>query len=515
MKDLSRAGKYAIYLRKSRADLEAEARGEGETLARHRRALNDLAARRGYNVVRTYEEIVSADTIAGRPQVQALLAAVEAGEYTGVLVNDADRLARGDGIDQGVMKQAFYSSGTLIITPFKTFDPSDPSDEDYFDFSMFMARFEYRKIKQRMQTGRARSAAEGNYLGTRVPFGYLRVKRADRAGYTLVPDPESADVVRMMYHWYAGGDSANAIAIKLNDMGVRTSLGYTWIPSTVRHTLQNPAYIGTSSWAKRVKRIRSVGGVRTETREVNPDPIIVEGAHEPLVDRETWDTVQRIFASHERRPKNTASPLVNPMAGLIRCALCGKSMQMSIDHPGVSKPIIKCTTRGCPTTSIRAEILELAILDALRGWIGEYSAPQPDRADSVSANPELVVAARQIDTLNGQLSRLHDFLEQGIYSPAEFVQRRDDIKARIAAAQSQLDQVAKSPTQAEIITSNLPKIKNILEAYDITPDAQARNAMLSSVIDRIIYHKTKRCTRADNPAEHLYIEIFARYIDHH
>lgn len=56
---------YAIYLRKSRADVEAEARGEGETLARHRSALRALAERRGLNVVREYAELVT-DTRRGR-----------------------------------------------------------------------------------------------------------------------------------------------------------------------------------------------------------------------------------------------------------------------------------------------------------------------------------------------------------------------------------------------------------------------------------------------------------------
>ena len=185
-----KGGNYAMYLRKSRADVEAEARGEGETLSRHRIALTQLAERRGLNVVKIYQEIGSADTIAARPQMQQLLADVEAGKYTGVIVNDADRLARGDGIDQGIVKQAFYSTGTLIVTPIKTFDPADDSDEDYFDFSLFMARFEYRKIKQRMQTGRARSAAEGNYLGTRVTYGFNKVRRTDRKGWTLEPDPD-------------------------------------------------------------------------------------------------------------------------------------------------------------------------------------------------------------------------------------------------------------------------------------------------------------------------------------
>ena len=57
---------YAIYLRKSRADTEAEKLGEGETLARHRKILTELAARKGLYVERIYEEIVSGETIAAR-----------------------------------------------------------------------------------------------------------------------------------------------------------------------------------------------------------------------------------------------------------------------------------------------------------------------------------------------------------------------------------------------------------------------------------------------------------------
>lgn len=87
---------YAIYLRKSRADLDAEARGEGETLSKHRAALTEYARRRGLFIAREYAEIISGDSIAARPQMQALLADVKAGMYSGVIVNDVDRLGRGD-----------------------------------------------------------------------------------------------------------------------------------------------------------------------------------------------------------------------------------------------------------------------------------------------------------------------------------------------------------------------------------------------------------------------------------
>ena len=144
---------YALYLRKSRADIDAEARGEGETLAKHRAALNEYARRRGMLIVREYAEIVSGDSIAARPQMQALLADVKAGMYAGVIVNDVDRLGRGDSIDQEIIKLTFAASHTLIITPTKDIDFANNTDEDLYDFKAFFARTEYKMISSRMAQG--------------------------------------------------------------------------------------------------------------------------------------------------------------------------------------------------------------------------------------------------------------------------------------------------------------------------------------------------------------------------
>ena len=61
---------YLIYLRKSRADVEAEQRGEGETRARHERALAELAERLRLPVTDVYREVASGETIAARPLMQ-------------------------------------------------------------------------------------------------------------------------------------------------------------------------------------------------------------------------------------------------------------------------------------------------------------------------------------------------------------------------------------------------------------------------------------------------------------
>lgn len=121
---------YAIYLRKSRDDIAAERSGGEDTLARHEMMLTELAKQRGYLIGEIYREVVSGETISGRPEMQRLLRDVEAERWAGVLVTEVTRLARGDTIDQGVVAQTFKYSGTLIVTPLKTYDPRDRGDEE-------------------------------------------------------------------------------------------------------------------------------------------------------------------------------------------------------------------------------------------------------------------------------------------------------------------------------------------------------------------------------------------------
>lgn len=90
----------ALYLRKSR---EEEQETREETLARHERILNEYCDRNNLNVIKRYKEVVSGESIANRPKMQALLNDVSFGLYDGVVVVELERLSRGNQIDQKVM----------------------------------------------------------------------------------------------------------------------------------------------------------------------------------------------------------------------------------------------------------------------------------------------------------------------------------------------------------------------------------------------------------------------------
>lgn len=161
---------YAIYLRKSREDIEAENYGEGETLARHEKILKNLAERRGLPINKIYREVVSGETISERAEMQKLLRDVENEKWAGVLVVEVERLARGDTSDQGRVAKAFKYSHTKIITPMKEYNPDNEFDEEYFEFGLFMSRREYKTINRRLQRGREVSVSEGKFARKYCPF---------------------------------------------------------------------------------------------------------------------------------------------------------------------------------------------------------------------------------------------------------------------------------------------------------------------------------------------------------
>ena len=129
--------------------------------------------------------------------MQQLLTDVEQEMYSGVLVIEVERLARGDTMDQGLVAQTFKFSDTKIITPTKTYDPNNEFDEEYFEFGLFMSRREYKTINRRLQQGRRAAANEGKYLAGRPPYGYEKVKIPNDKGNTLKPIMEQAEVVRI------------------------------------------------------------------------------------------------------------------------------------------------------------------------------------------------------------------------------------------------------------------------------------------------------------------------------
>lgn len=510
---------YDIYLRKSRADRDAEASGQADTLLRHRSTLLALAQTMGLTIHHIFEEVVSGERIANRPEMQKLLAEVETGCIDGVLVMEVERLARGNTRDQGIVAETFQYSGTKIITPIKTYDPSDESDQEYFEFGLFMSRREYKTINRRLQRGRMTSLQEGKYIAGTAPYGYRRIKLQGAKGYTLTIVEEQAAVVRHIYSLYIDGliqpdgkmkqIGSSSIARQLDREGIPSPSGGPWSPCTVRDILKNPTYAGYVRWSWRPVAKQIVDGTLVETRHVNRAATTMDGLHPEIIPREIWQQAQDILTSRSHLPVPGEKAIVNPLAGLVYCELCGRKLVRLKGRRENAKDTLTCPNRACSCKGSALDDVESALLRGLNRWLEGYSlsvAPSHKRASEASTAPleqALTALARERKLLTTQRGRLYDLLEQGTYSIDLFTRRQEELAKRIAAVEVAIAQAEVQLSAARQCsvkdTVPPPRVECLSDVYSWLDTPQAKNEFLKACLEKVLYFKTtcSRCTKGD------------------
>ncbi|WMJ88907.1 recombinase family protein [Anaerocolumna sp. MB42-C2] len=522
---------YAIYLRKSRADMEAEAHGEGETLLRHEKTLLDLARKLNLNVTEIYREIVSGETIAARPVMQLLLSEVEQGKWKGVLVMEVERLARGDTIDQGIVSQAFKFSGTRIITPVKTYDPSNEFDEEYFEFGLFMSRREFKTINRRIQRGRIASVKEGKYISSVAPYGYERIKLRNEKGYSLKINEEQAKVIRMIYNWYVYGDllpdgkkemlGCTKIARKLDSMSIKPMIKASWSRASIKDILENPVYIGKIRWQhrKEVKQIRN--NVISITRPNATDYILADGLHDAIIEDETWYKAQDILKKRGKPPIPGSAVLKNPLAGIVYCGKCGTMLTRLAPNKKTAYDSMKCPNMYCNNISSPLTVVEDSIIDALEDWLNnfkfQWNSKKQDLPYEQSIKDKEAILRdinSQLTKLRNQLDKTFELLEQEVYTTEEFQDRRKKLTEQInTLEETKLSLLKEINALKEQYNNNdilIPKIEHLLEVYYDLEDATSRNELLKEVLEKVDYIKTEPNKKGKRENRNFTIDIFPK-----
>lgn len=506
---------YAMYLRKSREDVEMEKYGEGETLARHEQLLTDFAKRRNLEIGEIYREVVSGETISERKQMQRLLRDIETEKWAGVLVVEVERLARGDTADQGLVLKAFKYSQTKIVTPVKTYDPNNEYDEEYFEFGLFMSRREYKTINRRLQRGRELSVAEGKYVGNIAPFGYDRVKLDNTKGYTLVLNEQEASIVKEIFRLYSIEDlSMNDILKHLNFLELKPRLTDTWTISSIKDILHNPTYIGKVVWNRRKQVKKMKNGKLVTSRPRNGNYLIYDGLHQPIIDKSTWNLVQVKLKEHV--PKlNHNSTMQNPLSGLIFCEKCGKPMQRRPYLKAGKPPTLICNNPTCDNISSNLSFVEDKLISALRIWLEDYKLNYKEQVitphKNHSINLSINATKKALEKEQEKLNKIYSFLEDGVYNKTEFVSRVQVVKENIQKFEKRLaddTKLIEMPEQEEKLI--IPQIENIIDLYHKLKTAEDKNTLLKSFLSKVTYLKTEKCIKKDADFSNFELHIYPK-----
>ena len=493
---------YAIYLRKSRADIEAEKLGEGETLARHKNILTELAARKGFYIGEIYQEIVSgADRIADRPEIKRLIEDCYKEKYKGILVVEVSRLSRGNQGDAQIildcLKYANRNNGVKVITPTKIYDVAhNHDDEEYMEFELFMSRREYKMIKRRMDRGREQAVVEGNYMGSYRPYGYNILKT--KTARTLIPNEEEAPIVKKIFEWSVKENlSARKIAERLDAMGVPTYTGTPeWSKESIKTILTNPTYVGKVKWNDRMQVKTMVNGelVASRPRSNHTDHYMeYEGKHKKhaLVDEETFEAVKKKFYSD--RTKGNLK-LQNPLAGLLRCKNCGFVMvhQLYKNKPTVAPRYLHRQSTKCKVKSVIADDVINAVVHSLKLYIEDFELKVnnlPD-VDENTIQMQIDGLQKKIQQTKKKLSKIFDDYEDGLYSANDFVERKAKHNDTIDSLQKQIFELENSIPEKEEYEEKLIMFSDALNALlDETLDADIKNEYLKQIFEVIEFSR--------------------------
>ena len=490
----------AIYLRKSR---DEENLGLAEVLAKHRAVLMGMVEKLRLVLIDVFEEVVSGESLYARPEMMKLLEAVQSGKYDAVLCMDVDRLGRGGMSNQGIILDAFKYSETKIITPDKTYDMSDETDEQLLEFKTFISRQEYRIIQKRLRRGLNETIKSGGYVAN-APYGYKKVT-INRKPTLEIYEPE-AKFVRMAYDMYCHGSGAHVIAQKLNSLGAVPHRSLSFNRNSVRDMLKNPTFCGKVVWNRKSHIKKGSRGNEKHITKYNPveEWDVYDGMHEGIVSEQQFNLAQEIRTGRAF-PRYNDGTIKSSLAGLVVCVNCGRKMQKM----GVNKgdPYLLCNETGC-CAGAKYEYVERAVIDALKKHLDTLNSElaSTNAQNNIDNEAQLAAVGDTLSRLTSQKSKLYEFLESGVYDVTEYRERMAFLTEKIASAEKErgilIAENARTTRKNNIILRD--RIINLLNVYDDS-NPEGRNVLLKDVVKKVVYQKKKKTKPLDFSIELQYI----------
>ena len=380
-KALSVEWRAGIYCRLSKDD---ELQGESASIANQRDLLTGYCKSQGMEIVEVFQDDGYTGLNMERPGLKKLLKAVEDKRINLVITKDLSRLGRNYLETGRLMEDYFPRQGVRYIALNDNIDTVRDSNE-IAPFKNILNEMYSKDISKKVHSSYVLHAKQGKYTGVVPPFGYL--KDPEEKGHLIV-DPETAWVVRKLFDYAMDGRGSNYIRRRLEDekiacpcwwnrtRGFRNHYTkweikdpdngkYIWDFGIIEKILANPIYYGAVA-SQKVEHRFKLGTVRKKKAD---EWIIVEGQHEPIIDKRTFDIVQEKISRRKcpRRKDNYSM-----FSGLLRCAECGKALTIRKTNAKVPKDIYGCVTYNkfgkahCSQHRVDYDVLYKLVLDRIR-----------------------------------------------------------------------------------------------------------------------------------------------------
>lgn len=327
--------KIIIYLRKSREEMINGYGSVEITLERHEEILQTWAIQNlGAKIPEEniYREVGSGETISERPVMVEIMKMFKSNEIAAVLIVEPQRLSRGELKDCGELIETLEHTDTKVLTPQKIYDLTDKYDKKMFRDELLRGNEYLEYTKEILARGRHLSVSQGKFVGSRPPFGFDKEKLTDTKGFKLAPNSD-ANTVKLIFSMFIEGNTPFQIATHLRAIEAKARGEVEWEHGAVKDILTNPVYYGYQTWENRKTTKMFIDGKIKTVRVKNPEVKLYKGLHDPIISEEDYFKVQDIIKNRSTPRTNSSYETQNPLAGVVRCGVCGRSMVRQV-HSG-------------------------------------------------------------------------------------------------------------------------------------------------------------------------------------
>ena len=332
----------ALYSRLSVGDEDRDG-GESNSIVNQKAFLERYAREKKLINIRHYIDDDESGRFFDRSAYTQMISDVEQGKIGIVIMKDMTRWGR-DYLQVGNAMEIFRKNNVRFIAINNGIDSIDQNTLEFAPFINIMSEWYARDISKKVKTGIKTKGADGKPVATEAPYGYI--KDPENKDYWIV-DKEAAEVVKLIFRLFMEGKNRNQIAVYLKEKEILTPTfymkqqgrgtaknkplneenRYNWNKATLTRILKRQEYCGDVVNFKTEKHYRDKRNHYVDKNKWQ----ITENVHEPIIDRITFENVERMLKNAPvKRPNGDGE--IHALSGLMYCKDCGTKMHIRTIH---------------------------------------------------------------------------------------------------------------------------------------------------------------------------------------
>lgn len=508
----------ALYCRLSQED---ERLGESLSIENQRLMLQRYAEEHRFPNIQFYVDDGFSGADFNRPSFKRMMTDVECGKVGIVIVKDQSRLGR-DYLQTGMLMEIIFPQYDVRFIAVNDGVDSVNGVSDFSGIKNYFNDFYARDTSRKIRAVQKAKGERGERVGSTIPYGYM--KNPDNPKQ-FIPNPETAPVVKRIFEMYASGIGIVKICDRLSKEQIVSpsvyafkttgsksgspdlTRPYHWAQTTVRAMLSNQEYVGDTVNFKTYSKSNKL---KKRLKNAPENILIFRDTHEAIIDRKTFDLVQKHYEGRRRPDKHGET---DKYAGYLFCGDCGKRLYLH----RAKENVFACAghkkrTTDCTMHYIRESVLDQIVLHNLK-TVTAYAREQPEEFYAMAAQNgeaeakkfyataerEKAQIKKRIKELDNIIRCLYEDRVCGRLTPERYDVMANGFEQEQAELQQELtsitERINKLDMREKCIQEFMDKAKEYLEMPNLTPE------LLRVFIRRIeVYEKPEKYSRtAGNP----------------